>query len=157
MSGPSVQGVFIPTSENFQVSDEELRLVLTKQTYQTAFAVNLKETGIYQTVEIQTSQTWFSSNPQQPRYGFRKVFQFGAIAAGGTLAIPHALTNVTLFTAIYGTCITDVIDNRPIPYASVAANSNIEVNVDAVNINLSNGAAAPNITSGIIVLEYLKN
>ena len=156
MSGPSVQGVFIPTSENFQVSDEELRIVLTKQTYQTAFALNLKETGIYQTVEIQTSQTWYSQNVQQPRYGFRKVFEFGSILAGATLTIAHGI-NFTMFTSIYGTCVTDVVDNRPIPYASTAANSNIEVNVDAVNINLSNGAAGPNIVTGIIVLEYLKN
>ena len=156
MSGPSVQSVFIPTSENFQVSDEELRIVLTKQTYQTAFALNLKETGIYQTVEVQTSQTWFSTNAQNPRYGFRKVFPFGSIVAGATLTIPHEIT-FTLMTAIYGTCTTVVFDSKPIPYASVAANSNIEVNLDSVNIYITNGAAAFDIVSGIIVLEYLKN
>lgn len=158
MTSPTAQGVFLNTSENFQVNEDELRYLLTKQTYQTASAVNLKETAIYQTVEIQTSQTWFNpSNVQNPRYGFRTVYSFNAIAAGATLVIPHGLQSVTLYTKIYGTCITDVVDYRPIPYSSDLVNTQIEINVDATNINITNGLLAPNITSGIVVLEYLKN
>lgn len=150
-------GVFVDTSQNFQVNDEELRIVLTSQNQLHASAINAKDTGIYSDVEIVNSQTFFNaSNIRNPYYVFRKCFSLGAVAAGASTTITHSITGLTQCTRIYGTCITDVVDYRPIPYASVTANANIEINVNSTQITIANGAASPNITSGLVVLEYLK-
>ena len=77
--------------------------------------------------------------------------------AGAALNIAHGITNFVELTALYGTCITAVVDYRPIPFVSVAAaNQGIQVLLAGANITITNGAAAPNITSGIIIAEYLK-
>lgn len=151
---------FLPTYRNFDVDEGQLRLLLTSNHTSIANAVNVKTNGIFELVETLTAEQFFGTgtDTQKKRYPFRKVFSFGAIAAGASLTPPilHGITGITLFTRIYGTCITDQPDYRPIPHASVTANANIEVTVNATNININNGAGGPNITSGIIVLEYLK-
>ena len=89
---------------------------------------------------------------------FRLVVPFGAIATGATLSITHNIQSLVQFTHIYGTCITAVPDFRPIPYASATLVTNqIEVKVTPTQVVIINGATAPNIASGMIVLEYLKN
>jgi hypothetical protein len=61
-------------------------------------------------------------------------------------------------TRTTGACITDVVDYRPIPCTSATAvDEQISVIATLANIVIVNGAAAPDITSGFIVLEYLKN
>src|ERR1051325_2515542 len=149
---------YVPQYINYELEDQELRMQLTRRDTQLSIALNTKENGVFETVEVQNGQRWFAATADinLKRFAFRKVFSFGAIAAGGTLVINHGLTNVSIFVHIYGTCITDVVDYRPIPYSSViAVTDQIEVKVTATQIIIDNGATAPNITSGIIVLEYL--
>lgn len=120
--------------------------------------VNTKEGATYSLTENANFCQFFTSGVNYVfRNGYRKTFELPATAAGATTTIAHGITNVTEFTRIEGTCITDVVDYRPIPYASATTvNTQIEINIDATNINVINGTAAPNITSGIIILEYLK-
>ena len=158
----STKSPFLPTSQVFPEDTSQRLIVLTENFIDISQAVNIREIGIFETNEELNGQQFFNTTtPSQKRYAFRKVFVLGALATGASTTIAHSITGVnstTNFTHIYGTCVTDNIDNRPIPYASVTnVNEQIEVNVDATNINISNGAAAPNITSGLIVLEYLKN
>ena len=97
------------------------------------------------------------NNSRVYRSVFRKVFPFGAIGVGGNLPIPHNITGVTEYTRIYGTCITTVVDYRPLPYVSVIAlNQGIQLVVTGVNIVIINGAGAPAITSGLVVTEFCK-
>lgn len=155
-------GSFIPTSTFFPEDFESFRTKFLELYRDLSNTVNVREIGIYDLEEFLTGENWFTAgNPQKKRKTFRSVYILPATAAGATTNIAHGISAVnttTTFTAIYGTCVTDVIDNRPIPYASVTAvNQQIEINVDATNINVINGAGAPNITSGLIVVEYLKN
>jgi len=150
-------GVYVKPYQNFQVDEEQLRILLNTINQKTASAVNLKDTGIYQTIEQVNSQTFFNTvNPQQVRNAFRKCFVVPAIATGATGTINHGITGMTIFTRIYGTCITDVIDYRPIPYSAITTTDNIEMNVTSTQIVIANGSTSPNITDGIVVLEYLK-
>lgn len=122
--------------------------------------INGKERAFYPLeLEIQNNQQFFrTDDTQKYRNVFRKVFDFRSIAPGATANITHNISPINSFTKIYGTCITRVIDYRPIPYVSTAAvNQGIELKVTATTINVINGAAAPQITSGVIILEYLKN
>ncbi len=149
---------YVPETITFSKDQDQFIKQLTTQTEQVARSLNSKDIAIYDQVEILNGQKFPGATPQTKKSVFRKIFQFGAIAAGATLNIAHGITPIAQFTRIYGTCITDVVDYRPIPYASATLVTNqIEINVGALNVNIVNGATAPNITSGIIVLEYLKN
>lgn len=151
---------YVPTSRHFPVQDDrELQIVLTGSYTDLANGLNIREIGQYDLIELLTGQQFFTpGNAQVKRQTYRKVFEFGAIASGATLNIAHGLTGIILYTKIYGTCATDVVDYRPIPMASVAAvNQQIQIRVAGANIEIINGAASPNITNGIVVLEYLRN
>lgn len=152
------QAVFIATSRNFNVEEEDLPVILSQYYREIAYAVNVKEIASYDTAELLNGQQYFDpNNAQKKRYVYRKVFSVGAVAAGATLNTNHSITSITAFTRIYGTCITDVVDFRPLPYASVTANANIELRASATQFTIINGAASPNITSAFVILEYLKN
>lgn len=147
----------IATSRNFQLDDEQLRVTLSKMYQEIAYAVNTKENSVYETVEILTAQQYFTiDGSQNKRYVFRTVFNFGAITAGTSITITHNISNITQCVHIYGSVVTAVPDFRPIPYASVSANTNIEVKTSSTQITIANGSSSPNITSGTLVLEYLK-
>lgn len=124
-----------------------------------ANAINIRQIGIFEQNQSVTGQQFFNvTNQQQPRLSFRKVFPIGAIAAGATSTTAHGLTGVTSYTHIYGTAITGVPDNRPLPYSSATlVTDQVSLTVTATNIVIVNGATAPNITSAIVVLEYLLN
>lgn len=151
-------GPFLPINQTWSEQPDQFLIQITNRDRDIARYINIRDIAIYDTTEIPTGQQWFNSNNAQlKRDGFRKVFSIGAINTGATSTTAHGVTGITLFTHIYGTAIT-ASDNRPIPYSSVTAvNQQIELKVDGTNITIINGAAAPNITSAIVVLEYLKN
>lgn len=122
-----------------------------------AKASNSKDIGIYELTEILNGQKFFGATPQVKRDVYRKCFAFGAIAAGATLNIAHGVANLTNLTRLYGTCVTAVVDYRPIPFVDITLITNqIMVLLAGANIVIVNGATAPNITSGICVVEYIK-
>lgn len=154
------KAAFLPTTEFFP-KDETQRLIKHTTNYtDIAQAVNVREIALYQNGQPVITGQQFSdpTNNQNKKYTFRNVYYFGAIAAGATLNIAHGITGLAQFTHMYGTCVTAVVDYRPIPFSSTAAvNQQISLRVSGANIEIINGAASPNITSGIIVLEYLLN
>lgn len=150
---------FVATSTYFPEKFDEFRAIFL-QTYRSiANAVNAREIAIFDLTEYLTGEQWYTDgDPQKKRQTFRKVYSIGAVAAGATLNTAHGLSGVTAYTKIVGTAVTAAPDFRPIPYASATAvNTQIEIRVDSTNIIIVNGAAAPNISSAIVILEYLKN
>lgn len=122
-----------------------------------AKASNSKDIGTYELTEILNGQKFYGANPQVKRDVYRKCFAFGAIAAGATLNIAHGVANITNITRLYGTCTTVVVDQRPIPFADITLITNqIMLVLNGANIVIVNGATAPNITNGIVVLECVK-
>ena len=155
---PTVKMAYLIRSRVFPTDPVELEPVLVKMYNDIAVTVNVRTIGIYDTIQVVTGERWF--NPKdfsQARQSYRQVYPLGAVAAGTTLTTPHGLEGVTAFTHIYGDCLTSVPDHRPLPYASVTANANIELKVVTPNIVISVGAASPNIVAVTIVLEYLLN
>lgn len=150
---------FLNTTEVYPEDESELRIKQTNVYSKISNAVNVREIAIYDLQQLLTGQQFFTvGNPQRFRFTYRKVFNIGAIAAGATLTVAHGITNPIVFTRMYGTCVTAVVDFRPIPYADAAVVTNqISLTCSATNLVIVNGATAPNITSGIIVLEYLLN
>ena len=150
---------FLPTSQVFPEDLGQLLITMTQVYIDQATAINIRQIGQYDLVEFVTGQQFFNAtNPQQKRLTFGKVFNIGPIATGAASNTAHGLTGITGYTHIYGTCVTDVPDDRPIPYVStVALNQQISLTVTATNIVIVNGAGSPNITSAIVVIEYLRN
>jgi hypothetical protein len=156
---------FLPPEFDLPQDPKLMTELLSIRERDTASIINVKQNGQFETTELLSGQFWFNplvtQQSRQPRYGYRQVYSFGAIAAGATLTIAHGIVIVAgetlFFTAIRGSCLTAVPDWRPIPYSSATLVTNqIEIRADATNIYIINGSTAPNITSGVVVLEYLK-
>ncbi len=151
------KGNYIP--ENYVIPDNLLQLqeFLKITLEEHSRFINRKEMAQYETIETQNNQTFPGTTPQAKIQIFRKILIFGAIAAGATLNIAHGVTGITDFTRIYGTFIT-AADNRPLPYVDVVNVTNqVSVRRVGANIVIINGATAPNITSGRVILEFMKN
>lgn len=145
---------FLPNSRVFPEDLEQLSFEVNKTYVDTANCVNSRTIGIFTTNKASVNgENWFLTNQKQQ--ALRQVFSFGTVAAGASLSIPYQLNGLSQFCKIYGTCITNTPDYRPLPYASVTANANVELKVTPSNIVISVGAASPNVTSGIIILEWL--
>ena len=79
--------------------------------------------------------------------------------ANGENLSGHVFYSV-LQVLIYGTCITDVPDFRPLPYSDQgSATNNINILVSTVagtlQIRILPGSTGANIVSGIAILEWL--
>ena len=157
--GPSnTQGPYLPINQTFSEDDDQFLIQITNRDRDIARYLNIRQIGIYDLNENPTGQQFPGTTPQSKKQTFRKIFQIGPIAPGATSTTAHGITGFTAFTQIYGTAITTVVDYRPIPYTNVSLLSNqISVLCDSINLNVTNGATAPPITSAMIVLEYLKN
>lgn len=157
--GPAnTRSAFLPLFEFLPEDENELRIKLSSMHTDVANAVNIREIALYQDGQQVATGQQFSipGVATNKRNSFRKAFYFGAIATGATLNIPHGLTNVLILPKTLGGCNTDAPDYRPIPFVSATlVTDQISVREDATNIIIVNGATAPNITSGIVIIEYL--
>jgi hypothetical protein len=123
--------------------------------------VNMRTIGLFASMfQIVTGERWYLQGQSQVQQTLRQVYPFGAVAAGTELDIPTGITNLVEFSRIYGTCITDVPDYRPLPYSDQgSATNNINILVATVagtlQIRILPGATGANIVSGIVILEWL--
>ena len=159
MTNPITENTLLNTSEVFQNDPKQFNIQLTNLYTRIANSANLKEIALYPTCEILNGQQWYDlTDTDGMRQAFRQVFTFTTISAGATLTIAHGIAAFTMITALYGAVVTAVVDYRPIPYVSATAvTAQVEIKVDTTNIYIINGSTAPNITSGFVVIEYLKN
>ena len=148
---------FVSTTREFPYDAESLKVTLEHTYTEIAQAINFREIGTYTTVEVLTGKAYFDpADANNTRLSFRQLYIVGAIVAGATLNIPHNIAGTFFVTLVQGNCVTAVVDQRPIPYASATlVTDQISITVAGANIVIVNGATAPNITSGIVTLEYL--
>ncbi len=156
----------LPISVELPRDDTELLVETLELLYKRiANSANTKVGSLYNLQEVANFNQYFTpqatvtttGNAFAYRPGYRKTFEIGAIAPGATLTTAHGITGITALTQIYGACLTAVPDFRPIPYVSATAvNTQISVRADTTNFIIVNGAAAPAIVSGSLVMEYLK-
>jgi hypothetical protein len=166
-------GSFLPTTQMLDISmlyaadvnSPEFKELLAR-VYQylnvMSLVINTKDTGYYINQEFNTGQLFFnplSNNQTQLRPVFRKAIDFGILANTGLKSVPHNINPTTTysFTRIYA-CASDPVGLNyiPIPYASPVLVNNIEINVDAVNVNITTGSNRTAFTICYVVLEFLK-
>lgn len=173
----TLYGSFVPTTNIWDVGllyqtdvnspeFKELLVRLYQNVNNISIALNTKDTGYYTTQEFVNGQLYFpnpalnSSTPTVASYRqvFRTTVNFGALPNSGTKSVPHniAITDAFTFTHIYGTA-SDVTGNSyiPLPFVDTSGN-NIELNVDATNINIITTSDRTNYTVCYVVVEYLK-
>lgn len=156
MSSIVNQTPYLKTTRNFPEEAKDLSYEMDKSYLEIAGAVNNRTIGIYPTnAPSVTGNSYFVSKAQKQQ-SLRQVYSFGAVNAGASTSIPIASYHAP-YVLINGACQTSLPDSRPLPYASVAANSNIDIRVDKTSktIVVSVGAASPNVVSGYIILEWL--
>lgn len=151
---------YLQTTRKFPIdSPPKLETELSKMNLDVATAVNLRSIGIYDVVTTITgNQLYNLTTPLTKRQSQRKVYTFSSIAAGATLVTAHGINLITqLACPITGSVVTAIPDFRNIPHVSATLiTDQIQVIVDATNITIINGATAPNITSGFVILEFLQ-
>lgn len=164
MTVPTIKMPFLITSRMFPKDSEELQRELAKSYTETALAINNRTIGIFDLFQVISGNQWFNEDdpfdakPIQRRQSYRRVYTFGAIAAGATLTLPHDLLTIETVMQYWAQVITAVPDFRTVPYASATVvTEQIEMRVTATDIIIINGATSPNITSGFAVLEYILN
>jgi len=171
-------GAFVPTTNVWDVSRlyevdvkspefKELLVRLYQNINIISLTLNIKDSGYYVLNEFVNGQLFFpntalGATPSTPlfRQVYRKVINFGALPAAGTKSVAHtiAISNTFIFTRIYATASDPVgLTYIPIPYASPVLANNIEINVDATNVNITVGSNRSNYTICYVILEYIKS
>jgi hypothetical protein len=174
-------GSFIPTNYVWDVAQvystdvtspefKELLVRMYQNINNMILALNLKDTGIYNTSPFINSQVFFpnpslnSSTSQTPEFRqvYRTVINFGALPNAATKSVAHTITctSNTTFTRIYATAskTTAPFSYIPIPYSStVAAADNVELYVDATNVNITTAINYSAYTTTYVILEYLQD
>ena len=175
-------GQFLPTTYEFDIGEltdmevnsyefKELIIRLYQNINSIILSVNNKETGYYSLTQFVTGKLWYpnpalnSTTPQTPilRQAYRIVVPFGPLTNNSTKSVPHGL----IVTPTFRMKIIDCVANRPIvysavpiPYASTLqpVPENIEIYIDATNINISTISVVTDWTQYTdvdVILEYI--
>ncbi len=178
MANNTLFGAFVPTTSVWDVAQlyqvevtspefKELLVRLYQNINNIANILNLKDTGYYTTQEFVNGQSFFpnpalnssTSTVATYRQVFRTTVNFGALPNTGTTSVPHniPITAGFTFTRIYGAA-SDTVGNSyiPLPYIDATTGNNIELNVDATNVNIITTSDRTNYTVCYVVVEYLK-
>lgn len=118
-----------------------------------ADSVNKKEGSLYLLQELANFQQFFTQgDPQRTRNGYRKTF----ILDPSTLTFNHNITGISQITNYWAIANT-AADFRKVPYVDVTNVTNqISMRVTTTQVIITNGATAPAITGGLVILEYVK-
>ena len=171
-------GLFIPTTNIWDVqliqevdvnSDQfkELLVRLYQNVNNIALAINLKDSGYYNTLEFVNSQLFFpnpalsSQTAQTPVYRqvYRKVINFGALPNTGAKSVDHniAINPAFSFTRIYATATNPSTQFIPIPYASASGTDNIELSVSATQVTITTASNRSAFTTTYVILEWIQS
>jgi hypothetical protein len=142
---------FLPTFREFPTDDSDnLKKQLTGFCSQTNIAVNNRTISSFQTNSIPNGESWFpldSSNKLLD--GFRVVFQI----SDSKLVFPHGISLINRVTRFYGSFFSGTFWG-PLPYVGIGGD-NISILLTSEVVSVFRALAAPNIQSGILVLEYV--
>ncbi len=171
-------GIYVPTTNIWDVQQlysvdvnspefKELLVRLYQNINNVTLSLNAKDSGYYIPEQFVNGQLYFpnpaytslTSTTPSYRQVYRLVVNFGALPNTGTKSVAHNITiaAATTFTRIYATASdTSAKSYIPIPYASPTAAKEIEINVDATNVNIITGNNRSAYTICYVVLEYIQ-
>lgn len=161
------QETYVPVYDMVPEKWESARQFLTEQLRRISNGVNIREVGTY-VFEQQVTGKQFQpgvTDPANPvtsesfRTIFRKVINFGALPAAGIKSIPHGITFDSNFTLIqlWGAS-TDPTNKLAINlgHAAPALVNEIQLYMDATNVNVEVGSNRSTFTRTYIVIEFIQ-
>lgn len=170
----STTGAFVPTTNVWDVSQiydvkidspefRELLVRLYQNINLIALVLNIKDSGIYNTLEFVNGQTFFpnpilssdsETNPEF-RQVYRMVIDFGALPNTGAKSVAHnvPITPATTFTRIYATA----SDTTNFDYTQVGYGTDILIDVDATNVTITTASDRSSFNVCYVILEYLQS
>jgi len=157
MTTQQQQSPYLPKQRNFPNNNAQaLGVELDKSYIDIAGKVNEKVIGVYALeTQLVTGETWYIYKNKRQQT-LRRVYIFDVIEPGAELTIVHGITDIQIFTKIYGTVVTDIPDYRPLPYVDVTDITKcMAILVDVTEIKITLGAAADKVQSGLVVLEWI--
>jgi hypothetical protein len=153
---------YLPRQRNFpNDSPQKLGVELDKTYIEIASRVNERTIGIYAVnFPIVTGNKWYLQGEARIQQTLRQVYTF--VGPGPVITINHGIKVFQTggFVQIYGT-FTDnanptLANWYPLPFVSTIAIANqVSVQVTQTQIIITDGAGAPVIVSGFVVLEWL--
>lgn len=164
-------GSFIPTTNVWDVSQiyetdigspefKELFVRLYQNVNNIVLALNTKDSAFYLTEQFVNGQVFTNINDLNQlelRPAFRLFVNIGPLP-GGVTTVAHGLsiTNTWKFTRIYGVASDTIGFNYyPLPWASAAGATNIELKVNATNVVITNNSGI-NFNFCYVILEFVK-
>jgi hypothetical protein len=154
---------YVPIYDDVPAKWEEARNLIVEIFRKHANAINDREIGWYLLQQLLTGKSMYASASSTTASQFRSIFRmtvnFGALPNNTTKSVAHGITvdgNFTL-VQIWGSATkpTATYAAIPIPYASGTLNKNIEINIDATNINITTSIDYSGYTLSTVVIEYI--
>jgi len=152
------QGNFVPENYTIPTDSFEKDEFLKRTLENFARFINRKDMGQYETVEVQNNQTFPGSSQQNKNFIYRKIISTGQLPNTATNSIAHNISGINNnwnFTRIYGTAF-DPVNIFWIPMSNGSPTYQVELRVDATNINITTTADLTAFTSSTVILEFYK-
>ncbi len=153
--------------------NDSFRIRLTQNLNNLAIALNAKENGFYFDNEVPTGRLFIprftgegSLISASTNFSFRPVYRlvidFGALPNNATKSVAHGITTDENYSIVhlYGTATnpgaSTLTSAIPIPSASSVGADNVQLEMDATNINITTGIDRTAYTRTFVVIEYIK-
>lgn len=153
---------YVPVYDVIPEKWDDARIILVEQLKRLANGVNGREISYFLDEELLAGKFFIPgvNNNQAFRSVLRTVVIFGALPNSGTKSVPHNITvdqNFTL-TDLWASATKPTVAyaSLNIPYASPTLNKNIEINLDATNVNITTAIDYSAYTVTYVVIEYLQ-
>lgn len=148
----------------FPDDEDQFRLVLRQYLTNLASSLNYREIGTYVSELTVTGQQYLplfgisDSSSVTYRPTFRKVIDTGALPNTGTSSVPHgiSLTSDDSATRIYGGATDPSNSLIPLPFSSPTLADNIQLDIDATNVNITTGNDKTAYTRSFVVIEIMR-
>jgi len=156
---------YLPVFDAIPDDWEDAKVFLTERLKEISNAVNAREIGFFLDEELLSGKAFFpsgvgasNSSPQQFRQIFRKVVDMGGMPAVNK-SVPHGIVFDSNFTliALWGAC-TDPVNLLAFQFTlgGVPTGNNVQLYMDAVNININCQTDRSAYTRAFVVCEYMQ-
>lgn len=155
---------YLPQSHTIPEDWENGRAYFVEHFKKIVNNLNVKEIGYYLDEEVLTGKQFIPSSTTNYdtstpfRNVFRMVVNFGQLPNNTTKSVAHNITvnsNFTLVSIYGGATNPSNFNCLPLPFVSAGASGQIELYMDATNINITTTSDRTAWTTCFIVCEYL--
>lgn len=155
---------FLPVYDAIPEKWEDSRPFIVEQLKRISNAVNVREIGFFIDEEVLSGKAFIptanlTGTSQQFRQVLRKVIDFGPLPDNATKSVPHEIMYDANFTLIqlWASATNPVaLQSVPIPYVSQNANNEIQIFLDATNVNIVTANIWSAYTRCFVIIEYMQ-